>query len=659
MTDLSPVPVWSPVVQLETNTLALGGTGNPMNIQAQALANRSAFLLDKMNSTEEDLLDHTDPLAGAAKVGRATRQIVSMEELKTVPGRYDGDQVYLRGYYAGSSVGGGVLTWEASSTATSDWGATVAVTGVTTGRWTRDTTQGVWIEWFGAQNDGTDLLGTTTAAVWSAVRSIRKNPTEMIQYIGGPTVTGYSSGLVRAGQGVFALQADQFDFTQDAGLTFEGVGWRGTQQALPGATTFLQKGVSSGFFFRHFGNAARSLTFKNLDLCYENSDFTGDLLDTYSSPGLSLNKVRVGCYGGFAATRVATARSLIRATYDEFINLSEVVMDGAIDGFWSDTSRTLGGSTFGGWGSKFDAVTFYDFSGSMVKHTAERTRSDLNFISCYFNPINLSPVRAFDIANVEGLNIIGGQFTPSTSSQPTEQWLRVFGSTGQIIANTFSGPASKVGTIGGADPTAIEWANNRVSCLSGITFTGGTIAGGGNEYSNADNAVDIAPIAVMALDIGPDIFKGGVTGNSYRIAADSVYVGGRINYSAEQDASVGKFASVTNRVTIENLDKRFVTVSALPATGSILQTGRTYNATVAGTFTLPTPVPGAKLRVMKASATALTVAAAASSNMSVGQTSARTSAVATAGEIGSRLEFEAISSSTWVVTILSGTWTFS
>lgn len=43
MTDLAPVAGLDPVIQIETGTLVLGGTGNPANQQAQALLNRDAF----------------------------------------------------------------------------------------------------------------------------------------------------------------------------------------------------------------------------------------------------------------------------------------------------------------------------------------------------------------------------------------------------------------------------------------------------------------------------------------------------------------------------------------------------------------------------------------------------------------------------------------
>lgn len=71
MTDLTPVSTLSPVVQLETNTLALGGTGNPMNAQAQALLNRTAFLNDALiaQGTQIDGKVSTADLAGPAGAG--------------------------------------------------------------------------------------------------------------------------------------------------------------------------------------------------------------------------------------------------------------------------------------------------------------------------------------------------------------------------------------------------------------------------------------------------------------------------------------------------------------------------------------------------------------------------------------------------------------
>ena len=44
MANLTPVNSFDNVIQLETNTIALGGVGGPMNAQAQALLNRTAYL---------------------------------------------------------------------------------------------------------------------------------------------------------------------------------------------------------------------------------------------------------------------------------------------------------------------------------------------------------------------------------------------------------------------------------------------------------------------------------------------------------------------------------------------------------------------------------------------------------------------------------------
>ena len=44
MANLTPANSFDDVIQLETNTIALGGFGGPMNAQAQALLNRTAYL---------------------------------------------------------------------------------------------------------------------------------------------------------------------------------------------------------------------------------------------------------------------------------------------------------------------------------------------------------------------------------------------------------------------------------------------------------------------------------------------------------------------------------------------------------------------------------------------------------------------------------------
>lgn len=45
MTNLTAIPGLTPIPELETTTLALGGPGGPMNSQAQALLNNIAYIL--------------------------------------------------------------------------------------------------------------------------------------------------------------------------------------------------------------------------------------------------------------------------------------------------------------------------------------------------------------------------------------------------------------------------------------------------------------------------------------------------------------------------------------------------------------------------------------------------------------------------------------
>lgn len=88
MTDLTPVPELSPVPQLEVNTLALGGTGNPMNQQAQALVNRDAYRGEQIETAEISITDLeefksliTDPVTGAYHLPYSNRNIgIKLEE---------------------------------------------------------------------------------------------------------------------------------------------------------------------------------------------------------------------------------------------------------------------------------------------------------------------------------------------------------------------------------------------------------------------------------------------------------------------------------------------------------------------------------------------------------------------------------------------------
>lgn len=114
------------------------------------------------------LLNSTDLSKGAGQVGRAIRHINSVAELVTLNGRYNGDQVYLAGYFSGSpGVGDGMLRWDASSTATPDNG-TIFQAVAATGRWIRPLGKAVFLEWFGIVGDGVTLEDARVRAAVAA-----------------------------------------------------------------------------------------------------------------------------------------------------------------------------------------------------------------------------------------------------------------------------------------------------------------------------------------------------------------------------------------------------------------------------------------------------------------------------------------------------------
>lgn len=590
-------------------------------------------------------------------LGGGVRRVAAIADLQSIDGRYHGDVAHVVGYYTTTpGYGGDEVWWDATSTEAPNPGTIYTGAGGTlmAGRWKRPERGFVRAEDFGIRNDGNTVNRTdNTARFLAAVASLRANPTSILDYIGGSTITAYTSGVVVFGRGVFALDFDSLDFSQDFGLTLVGQGSRGTNQAMPAPTTLLFSGASSGFGMRFYGNGARMGTVLGMDVCYADANFTGDLVDIVTCPGISFRNCRLGCFGGTSGTRVQSAASLVRSSFDEFLLFDRVVFDGAVLGWWSDDVRSLGSLTFGGSKTRFRDCLFYDFTQSHIQHSGARTRQGLVLDNVGLNPINIAPVRGLDINNVEGLEVIGGICVPSTSSSPSEQWYKVINCTGDIKGTQFA--TSKAGTLQGM----LTVTGVRVSCDTGFTLDGGVIVANSNEFSSGTQGYIITPSITLAVNLGPDLFKSAVT-TSYYVPADSTLLSGRINYNFNNDASTSKMFNASTRITFRNLDEQIVTIASLPANGSALFSGRTYNITApSGTFTMPTPVVGCKLRVMKSGATALTLAAAASTNFLTGATGARTSAVATAAELGACLEFEALSTTTWLVTVIRGTWSFT
>lgn len=505
---------------------------------------------------------------------------------------------------------------------------------------------------FGAVGDGTT---NDTAAIQAAIVSLRANATSILDTIGGSTITAYSSGTVEFDRGVYLISPDTLRIYQDLGLTLRGKGSRRTNNAIRAATTILVSGTSSGYGIQAYRSGGRGLTIEDMDICYASSSFTGDVLDIVDCPGVTLRRVFLGTYGLTAGTRLQAARSCIRSTYDEFLHAVDCVFDGAIDGWWSDDTRTELGNTFGGAVTKFDSCVWYDFTQRMIRHDGNRTRTAVSLSSCVFNPISVNCVRCVDLNNIDGLHMSGSKFAGSVANYATSEWMRLANVTGTLNANVFSS-LTKSGTVGGY----LQIEGNLLAGTDGLTITSGVISGKANEFRTGTNAWTISPTTEVCVDIGPDIVLSGVT-RSYDIPADSALLAGRVNYDAFMDQSSSKFRNTSSRISIENVDRKSFTSASTPYSAVITDTGRRILASSgsAQTINLPTPVPGTTLHITKVNSQALTVNCPGGVNFYTGYTAADTVASASSSDVGGSISLMAYSTVGWIVTSAVGTWTFT
>lgn len=82
-----------------------------------------------------------------------TIKVKNIAELRARKGSTE-TSVDLSGYYVEGDGGGGSFYWNPTSTTTDDGGVTIAVSGVSTGRWVRNFQERVSVKWFGAKGDG-------------------------------------------------------------------------------------------------------------------------------------------------------------------------------------------------------------------------------------------------------------------------------------------------------------------------------------------------------------------------------------------------------------------------------------------------------------------------------------------------------------------------
>lgn len=89
--------------------------------------------------------------------GAYKKSVNSIAELRTYPGKYQGQTIDVLGYYTAGDVSDMPRPyWDTSSTLTDNDGSVIAVSGVATGRWLWGNVGLVDQKWFGVKGDGTD-----------------------------------------------------------------------------------------------------------------------------------------------------------------------------------------------------------------------------------------------------------------------------------------------------------------------------------------------------------------------------------------------------------------------------------------------------------------------------------------------------------------------
>lgn len=505
-------------------------------------------------------------------------------------------------------------------------------------------------EAFGAVADG---VTNSTSAILSLIISSRGTAAVIDDGLGGGDVTAYPSGVVELGYGTYVISPDTFDNVAALGLTLRGKGSRGSNNSVRAPTTLLVSGTSSGFGIRAKGNGARAMHFEDLDICYADAGFTGHLLDLYGAPGATLTRCYLGTYGITGATRLRTAASLIRATYDEFLHCIDCVFDGAVDGVLFDNSR--GAYEFGGSCAQFDNCVFYDFTGTMIKQSdALRSRRGLVLNSCAFNPITVAGVRALDMSNLNGLVINGGIAIGSVGHAPSQEWMRLVNTTGTINGFQF-GDYAKAGTLAGM----IDVSNCVVDATAGLTPVYGVITGKGNRvrYGAEFWNITAAPTSALTIDLGPDLFAVDVV-KTYNITSTSSLINGRVRLAREQDSSTTKWENSNPGVLIGHDDRKVVAVTG-DTTISILDSGRTIAATGSGTqqFSVPAPKPGTRFRVTTG-AFNFTLVTSGGYPFYTGAGGVKTSMSKVAADVGGVIDLDANGTAGWFVKA-SGTWSYA
>jgi len=418
--------------------------------------------------------------------------------------------------------------------------------GETVARYVPDTVD-VHVEAYGAYGDNsTDC----TDALVAALTNLQRFPKLNIDTIGGEEITMYRSGRVNFGPGVFRVEAGALEFASNMGVEFSGAGSRGMTNAMRARTTLLITGTGE-FGIRAYRGGARNLGFRTIDVCYESSSFTGDLVDVMDAPGFYARDCFFGTFGIIGgsnpdghAIRHQSARSLIRQTYDEGVLLDHCVLDGAEVGFWMDDTRVeLDNNGFGGWGTKIRDTVFFDFTENHILQTnsGTRVRSGVTLDNVNVNPINVSPTRAIDLDITRGFSMQGCSLVSSVAAAPSEEWMRLKSVVGTVTGNRFGELANGV-TIEGTSAVVVEGNVFETYDLNhAVRLRGGSNRVSHNRFDAATNAILVQPDGSFPnhLEGSGNMFRDTVTTSVY-VPTDSAVITGSYVYEPALDLSQSK-----------------------------------------------------------------------------------------------------------------------
>lgn len=162
------IPNTNPIILNARGEASIYGSGNYRQVLQsssgaviwdQVIVDSGGVAQQAVDDLRSDLEDSNDPNNGAAILGRGVVALNSVQDLQTA--KRDSSLRYIaKGYYPGTTIGGGEFYWDASSVAADNSGTVISVSGVPTGRFIR-IVRDTYIK---TSEFGVDLTGSQSAA---------------------------------------------------------------------------------------------------------------------------------------------------------------------------------------------------------------------------------------------------------------------------------------------------------------------------------------------------------------------------------------------------------------------------------------------------------------------------------------------------------------